>query len=443
MTADAPESPGSILGPECSAVGTWTVGPAHAARVVAYCIFRNVTIAADGADEATARAGLLAKVRAHADVLRTAPEIAAVEEVNLVASLGPDGRSTRRFVRPMSAERAAIEFELGVDGAFVFLDEATGNFGIACRGPGGAIQTFRIGQPVHGDDDPSRPLPIPGRTPTSADEAAMRREKASRVRPLLRCPETLAELDDVQGGLRSRGNGRVYPRFDGLPVLALDPGYDADPGGHAVSQNTYGQQVLSLIERYRDGLVLDCGSGSPSRGFYNVVHLDLSAYPEVDVVTDGARLPFADATFDAVLSEAVLEHVRDPQEYCREVARVLKPGGVVRLDAAFLQPFHGYPDHYFNMTRSGLHQVVERAGLVIEALDAGPHQHPFVALSLLLNGYVNGTPDAPKRRRLLGTTIGDAIQRLVRGNGDPFDGLTKDAIDKLAAGFACVARKPG
>jgi SAM-dependent methyltransferase len=51
--------------------------------------------------------------------------------------------------------------------------------------------------------------------------------------------------------------------------------------------------------------------------------------PELDeaLVYDGARLPFADGSFDLVLSDWVLEHVEDPAIFSSEIDRVLKPGG--------------------------------------------------------------------------------------------------------------------
>lgn len=52
----------------------------------------------------------------------------------------------------------------------------------------------------------------------------------------------------------------------------------------------------------------------------------------VDVRTaDGTRLPFADASFDAVVCFTVLHHVPSPAQQDRvfaEAARVLRPGGV-------------------------------------------------------------------------------------------------------------------
>lgn len=48
-------------------------------------------------------------------------------------------------------------------------------------------------------------------------------------------------------------------------------------------------------------------------------------------VFDGRRMPFEDASFDACVSNFVLEHVSHPEEHFMEVARVLRPGGVYCL----------------------------------------------------------------------------------------------------------------
>jgi len=53
----------------------------------------------------------------------------------------------------------------------------------------------------------------------------------------------------------------------------------------------------------------------------------------------GEYLPFADNTFDLILSHEVLEHVQDDRAAAAEMARVLRPGGRMVL----FVPNRGYP----------------------------------------------------------------------------------------------------
>lgn len=60
--------------------------------------------------------------------------------------------------------------------------------------------------------------------------------------------------------------------------------------------------------------------------------LRLKQSPRVSYVSaDLTRLPYADASFDAVVCGWVLEHLPDPEPGLRELARVLQPGGKVLL----------------------------------------------------------------------------------------------------------------
>jgi SAM-dependent methyltransferase len=58
-------------------------------------------------------------------------------------------------------------------------------------------------------------------------------------------------------------------------------------------------------------------------------------------LADGMYLPFAPATFDLVLSHAVIEHVADAPLYLRECARVLKTDGYIYLSTAPYLSFAG------------------------------------------------------------------------------------------------------
>ena len=48
-------------------------------------------------------------------------------------------------------------------------------------------------------------------------------------------------------------------------------------------------------------------------------------------VADLTRLPYASGCFDAVVCGWVLEHLPDPRDGLRELARVMKPGGKLLL----------------------------------------------------------------------------------------------------------------
>ena len=78
------------------------------------------------------------------------------------------------------------------------------------------------------------------------------------------------------------------------------------------------------------------------------------------ILGDGHNLPFKDGAFDLIICEAVFEHLNKPWVAVNEFFRVLKTGGFIYAETAFMQPFHGWPNHYFNMTKEGIRVLFEK-----------------------------------------------------------------------------------
>ena len=89
-----------------------------------------------------------------------------------------------------------------------------------------------------------------------------------------------------------------------------------------------------------------------------------------DLLFDGTRLPFDDATFDTVLSVQVLEHTPRPAALVAEMARVLKPDGLLILSAPFQFRLHEQPHDYFRYSPHGLRTLCDDAGLEVVEVHA-------------------------------------------------------------------------
>lgn len=158
-----------------------------------------------------------------------------------------------------------------------------------------------------------------------------------------------------------------------------------------VSDFEYTPKARAIIDQYKSGLVLDCGAGLKKNLLPNVVNLEIVPYVSTDVIAVAEQLPFKENSFDAVISCAVLEHLKDPFLAAREMVRVTKPGGIIQADVPFLQPYHGYPAHYYNMTSQGLVNLFSDQCEIRET-SVPEYGTPIWTLSWFLNSYLAGLP---------------------------------------------------
>ena len=110
---------------------------------------------------------------------------------------------------------------------------------------------------------------------------------------------------------------------------------------------------------------------------------------------DLARLPLESESVDVIISRSVFEHLTDPQAVYVELARVLRPGGVIlfltanmwdygtlfarlipnRFHAAIVKRVEGraeedtFPTAYKTNTRQDVNRLARDSGLVVESFD--------------------------------------------------------------------------
>jgi SAM-dependent methyltransferase len=208
-----------------------------------------------------------------------------------------------------------------------------------------------------------------------------------------------------------------------------------------ISAYPYYDYILSVINEFNVGIILDCGAGRRPIYYENIVNFEIVDYDTTDVLGVGEHLPFCDNTFDAILSLAVLEHVRDPMQCANEIARVLKPGGKLLCQMPFLQPLHGYPHHYFNATHQGLRRLFEDK-LQIESVSVPYGLHPIFALQWIIQSWANGLSGDAKQQ-FLDARMSDFMVNPVTLMDRQFATQLPHAQQvELACGNMIEARKP-
>ena len=208
-------------------------------------------------------------------------------------------------------------------------------------------------------------------------------ESQGELIDILRCPncEFSGGLSRTAAGLECGQCGRIYPVVNDVPVLTRDL-HDVSvmPADH--ESNPISDSVLDWLESL-PGWSLNLGAGATKRRPARCVELEYSVFRNTSVVADAHRLPFHDDTFDAVVSYNTFEHLLDPAKAAKELLRVLKPGGKIRLQTAFLQPLHEDPAHFFNATEFGVRNWF--SDFVIDDCFVSPEMGPAHMLGWLAN----------------------------------------------------------
>ncbi len=228
--------------------------------------------------------------------------------------------------------------------------------------------------------------------------------------------------------MSARGNGLAEAAKRWLASGWLEPLH--------IAKRSLAREMRRAAPRLK-GRLLDIGCGvKPYRAMLAGVthHIGIerpgtrSRSTVVDCWSDALALPFADASFDSVLCNEVLEHVTDPARLFAEAARVLKPGGTLVLSTPQTWGLHEEPHDYWRFTCLGLAHLARGAGLAVE--DITPTCGTFATVGQRLASFLfYGTParrvpvlNLASRPFLAALQLAAvALDELAGRRGDPLD----------------------
>jgi SAM-dependent methyltransferase len=256
--------------------------------------------------------------------------------------------------------------------------------------------------------------------------------------PWLQCPACKADLAATgTTSLRCRC-GKSYPLVEGKPVL-IDEAKSifahaeyrhltAAPPPTRIAKMLRKLPALSvnlaavksfatmrdLLAAKPDAVVLVVGGGVIGKGIrmisdvpgLRLLNVDPAPSSSAEIFCDGHDLPFRDGTFDAVIVQAVLEHVCDAERCVAEIHRVLKHDALVYSETPFMQQVHMKGVDFVRYTHVGHRRLFRNFAELESGVVAGPgtalawswryflaslSTRPWLANALYQAGRVTGT----------------------------------------------------
>jgi SAM-dependent methyltransferase len=133
-----------------------------------------------------------------------------------------------------------------------------------------------------------------------------------------------------------------------------------------------GLSPKKFLQKYgAEGKIINIGSG-PRRIAQDVINIDIYKYEGVVIVADAAAIPLPEGSVARIISDNVLEHMRNPAAAVSEMYRLLEIGGIAYIATPFVYPFHSSPNDYQRWTREGYSELLRDFEIVEVGVLAGP-----------------------------------------------------------------------
>lgn len=225
---------------------------------------------------------------------------------------------------------------------------------------------------------------------------------------LLRCPKSGASLKQIGSKLRAESCGEIveYEIIKNCPVLihfeeSIIEKCSIETLSSPLKRRSYRgflswlkrfvsppksttstniKQIIGMLfESKESARVLIIGGGTIGQNmapFYSdprveLLSFDVYSSPNVQFIADAHNIPLLDRGFDAVIVQAVLEHVLEPIKVVSEIYRVLSDDGIVYAETPFLQHVHEGAYDFTRFTESGHRYLFRQFKLIKSGASAG------------------------------------------------------------------------
>jgi SAM-dependent methyltransferase len=172
-----------------------------------------------------------------------------------------------------------------------------------------------------------------------------------------------------------------------------------------------------------------------------IVGLDVGDNPRATLTGPIESIPAEDASFDVVLCAQVLEHVDEPAQGVRELARVTRPGGRVLLSTHGAMVYHPNPVDLWRWTGAGLERLFRENGdwgSVTVSAGSGTASSLAMLNAIYLEHVLRRTPLRPLRGGVV--SLLNRTARLLDGR---FAALRDERPGTIAANYHLVAERRG
>jgi SAM-dependent methyltransferase len=138
------------------------------------------------------------------------------------------------------------------------------------------------------------------------------------------------------------------------------------------------------------GRILGVSSIDNLRGMIRTDDITIAQYPEVDM----QQLPYENETFDAVMSDQVIEHVQNVTQATEESLRVLKKNGLAIHTTCFMSHIQPNPKEYWRFSPDALKYLFRNSAEILQCETWG--NRIAILLCLIGDGFrLMQIPDNP------------------------------------------------